>query len=333
MSLTRYGRILLPILLAVLMILALGAALTVHLSRTVADDTAALLHAHAITDKARALLAQLERSEAAQRVHMVGGDAGALSAFEQAGRAAEDLSRELTALTSASPRQRVRSDYLKAQTTVRRELLQRGADAAKTQGFGARHAAVSREGQELMAVIRTTVDEIVADENAAVVRRIEAGAASERATVYIAIAAAIATFVALMLGALLAARRAHQIRAARRTAVARAAALQKTLDHARDGIAAFDAERRLIAANAHFFRFTQLPERLGAPGMPAEQFCRCAPPGSMPELGDALFAHPDPSSMQKVVLVGGRGLEIWQSRAIDGSLIVSCRPVAAVAGA
>ena len=136
MSLTRYGRTLLPILLAVLLTLGLGAALTLHLSHTITRNTQALLHAHVIVDKARATLAQAERSEAARTfMHVTSGDDDALSAFAQAARAADELSRELTMLTSASPRQRVRSDYLKAQITVRRELLQRGIDAAKAKGY------------------------------------------------------------------------------------------------------------------------------------------------------------------------------------------------------
>ena len=180
-----------------------------------------------------------------------------------------------------------------------------------------------------MAAIRTTIDEIVADEDAALVRRIEASAASGRWDVYASVAAVLGRFVALMLGALLVARRVSQVRAARRFAAARAAALQKTLDHARDGIAAFDAERRLIAVNPRFFRLTQLPESLAAPGTSAADFCRCEPLNSMPELVDVLFAQPDPSALQSIVTIGNRRLEIWQSRAIDGSLIVSCRPAAA----
>jgi CHASE3 domain sensor protein len=332
MSLTRYGRALLPILLAILLALGLGAALTFHLARGVTRNTQAILHAHAVVDKARAALAQTERSEAAQRTHVVGGDAAALSAFAAAARAATDMAEELKVLTLASPRQRARSDYIRAQITVRLELLQRGVDAAKAQGFGPQHAAPSGDGQELMAVIRNTVDAIVADENAALVRRIEASAAAERSTIRIAVAAVLGSFIALMLAALLVARRVRQIRTGRRAAAARAAALQKTLDHAHDGIAAFDAERRLIAFNPRFFRLMQLPEDLAVLGTPAAELCRNEPLRGSPELQAALFNHPDPSAGPSIVPLADRRLEVWQSRAIDGSLIVSCRALAPARG-
>src|SRR5262249_54740069 len=178
---------------------------------------------------------------------------------------------KLRELTRENPAQQRRLAELSRQIDVKLAALANTIEALDHSGFEAARAELMTEtGREAMLEIRRTVEALIADEQALLDVRTAAADETEWRTVMVAIATMLAALVALAIAQLLLVRRNSQLRRAQADAALKAGLLQATLDHTREGIAAWDAGGRLQAFNPRFFEQLELPHELPAPCTPPD---------------------------------------------------------------
>jgi signal transduction histidine kinase/DNA-binding response OmpR family regulator len=315
-----YGLIFLPIAMA----LGIGGFLTIYFSRNLDENRFRLVHAYEVMDKTRGVIAELQEVEAAQRDYVFTGQQTALSAYQGRSALLPSLIAEIRSLTADDTQQQQRLGTLGALVAARLEVLQRGIDAARSQGFTVPHAALDASPVNASDEVRATVRDIIAHESGLLNRRVEATRRSERYTLYAAIAGSTAGLLGVLVVGVLLLGSNRALRTAQQGAAQKAILLQGTLDNVREGIAAFDREGKLEAFNARFFRLLRLSPDLAKIGVPIAALRDAEIVRVTPALRHALFGKIDGGRDGIPVVVGRRHLEIYRDVTTGGSLIVSC---------
>ena len=227
-----------------------------------------VVHTHEVIGTARLLFSGVQDAETGERGYVISQQPEYLQPYREATARIPQLLDKLRELTRENPAQQRRLAELSRQIDVKLAALANTIEALDHSGFEAARAELMTEtGREAMLEIRRTVEALIADEQALLDVRTAAADETEWRTVMVAIATMLAALVALAIAQMLLVRRNRQLRRAQADAALKAGLLQATLDHAREGIAAWDAGGRLQAFNQRFFEQLELPRELAAQGM------------------------------------------------------------------
>jgi signal transduction histidine kinase len=226
-----------------------------------------VVHTYDVISTARLLFSSIQDAETGERGYVISQEPGYLQPYGDATARIPQLAARLRELTRENPAQQKRLAELSRQIDSKLAALGRTIEALDHSGFEAARAELMTEtGREAMLAIRRTIDELIVDEQALLAARTAAADETESRTLRVAIATMLAALIALAIAQLLLGRRNSQLRRAQADAALKAGLLQATLDHTREGIAAWDAGGRLQAFNLRFFEQLKLPRELAAPG-------------------------------------------------------------------
>jgi CHASE3 domain sensor protein len=226
-----------------------------------------VVHTHEVIGTARLLFSGVQDAETGERGYVISQQPEYLEPYRDATARIPQLLDKLRELTRENPAQQRRLAELSRQIDAKLAALAKTIEALDHSGFEAARAELMTEtGREAMLAIRRTVDALIADEQALLDMRTVAADETEWRTVMVAIATMLAALIALAIAQLLLGRRNRQLRRAQADAALKAGLLQATLDHTREGIAAWDAGGRLQAFNHRFFEQLELPRELAAQG-------------------------------------------------------------------
>jgi signal transduction histidine kinase len=189
----------------------------------------------------------------------------------------------------------------------------------REQGFDSAVAIVNTDaGRNAMEAIRADIDAITDAANVRMQEKMTtAEAVDQRAMLTFIIGSAIGAAALLCGGILLA--RAH-----RRAAMSERVLLA-TLDSVREGVATFDADRRLLAWNQTFLRMLKLPREALRRGdaIPAD---RTSEIGRFSEYFEILHAEGERTGRATLMErreADGRSLEVFHNPAQDGSSVIT----------
>jgi signal transduction histidine kinase/CHASE3 domain sensor protein/CheY-like chemotaxis protein len=228
-----------------------------------------VLHTHGVITSAQLLLSGVQEAETAERGFLISQEPADLQPYRDAVARIPRLVATLRELTQDNPAQETRLADLSQQIDSKLAALASTIETLQRSGFEAARAELMNEAdRESMLAIRRTIDALIADERALLAQRTEAADETEWRTLMVAIASMLAALLALAIAQLLLVRRNTQLRRAEADAALKAGLLQATLDHTREGIAAWDAGGRLQAFNLRFFDELGLPRKFAAQGMP-----------------------------------------------------------------
>jgi signal transduction histidine kinase/DNA-binding response OmpR family regulator len=226
-------------------------------------------HTYEVMLTTRSVFSALQDADSGQRGYLLTGHEDSLALYNQAVARVPALTGRLRALTRDSPGQRRRTDTLTRSIERRLAELRRAIDVFRSAGpEAARSEVANNPGLQTGADIRRTIDEIMAEEGRLLDVRMAAADETESRTLMVALLTMGAALTSLVFAQILLVRRNDQLRRAQATATLKAGLLQATLDHTREGIAAWDAAGRLRAFNARFFEETELPRNLAQEGTP-----------------------------------------------------------------
>jgi CHASE3 domain sensor protein len=213
-----------------------------------------VVHTHEVIGTARLLLSGVQDAETGERGYVISQQPEYLEPYREAVARIPQLVGRLRELTRENPTQQKRLAELSREIDNKLAALATTIEALDRSGFEAARAELMTEaGREAMLAIRRTIDELIADEQTLLASRTAAADETEWRTLMVAIATMLAALFALAIAQLLLVRRNTQLRRAQADAALKAGLLQATLDHTREGIAAWDAGGRLQAFNQRFF--------------------------------------------------------------------------------
>jgi signal transduction histidine kinase/DNA-binding NarL/FixJ family response regulator len=226
-----------------------------------------VFHTYDVIGTARLLSSSIQDAETGERGYVISQEPRYLQPYRDATARIPQLLEKLRELTLDNPAQQKRLAELSREIDAELAALREAIEALDHSGFEAARTEVMTEaGRAAMAAIRRAVDELIADEQARLASRTAAADETEWRTLMVAIATMLAALGALAIAQLMLVRRNNQLHRAQAEAALKAGLLQATLDHTREGIAAWDAGGRLQAFNLRFFDQLELPRQLAAQG-------------------------------------------------------------------
>jgi signal transduction histidine kinase/DNA-binding response OmpR family regulator len=226
-----------------------------------------VIHTHDVISTARLLLSSVQDAETGERGYVITQQPEYLDPYRDAVARIPRLVAELRGLTRDNPAHQKRVDALSREIDKKLAALATTIGTLNRSGFEeARLEIMSEAGREAMLAIRRISDQMINEEQTLLAARTAAADETEWRTLMVAIATMLAALAALALAQLLLVRRNAQLRGAEANAALKAGLLQATLDHTREGIAAWDASGRLQAFNLRFFEQLELPRELAAHG-------------------------------------------------------------------
>jgi signal transduction histidine kinase len=226
-----------------------------------------VVHTYEVISTARLLFSAVQDAETGERGYVISQEPAYLQPYRDAAARIPQLLARLQELTRDNPAHQKRIAELSRGIDDKVAALARTIEALDHSGFeAAREELMTEAGREAMLAIRQSINELITDEQALLATRTPAADETEWRTLMVAIATMLAALVALAIAQLLLVRRNSQLRRAQADAALKAGLLQATLDHTREGIAAWDAGGRLQAFNRRFFEQLELPHELAAQG-------------------------------------------------------------------
>ncbi len=226
-----------------------------------------VVHTHEVISTARLLFSGIQDAETGERGYVISQQPEYLQPYREARARIPQLVEKLRELTRENPAQQKRLAELSRRIDNKLAALASTIEALDQSGFeAARSELMTAAGRESMLAIRRTIDGLIADEQELLALRTAAADETEWRTLMVAMATMLAALFALAIAQLLLVRRNSQLRRAQADAALKARLLQATLDHTREGIAAWDAGGRLQAFNQRFFEQLELPPQLAAQG-------------------------------------------------------------------
>jgi CHASE3 domain sensor protein len=210
-----------------------------------------------------ALFSAVQDAERGQRGYLITGRESYLTPYETAKERIPQLLSDLQQATLDRPTQQRRLLTLQSDLTTKMNELAATIAIRREQGFDSAVAIVNTDaGRNAMEAIRADIDAITDAANVRMQEKMTtAEAVDQRAMLTFIIGSAIGAAALLCGGILLA--RAH-----RRAAMSERVLLA-TLDSVREGVATFDADRRLLAWNQTFLRMLKLPREHCDGAMPS----------------------------------------------------------------
>lgn len=258
-------------------------------------------------------------AERGQRGYLITGRDAYLEPYRSAKEKIPGLISDLQRLTSNDPDEQHRLLSLQADLTTKINELAATIAARQEHGFEAAQAIVNTDaGRAAMDSITADIDAILDHANKRLLKQLEEEeTVGNRFTLTFVIGSAVAS-VALLFGSILLSRAFRQAAHSERILLA-------TLDSVREGVAAFDHERRLLAWNRAFRQMLKLPPN-------ALQIGQQVPSGETSEAGefskqfDTLEATARRSGRPALVErkeADGRSLEVFHNPTRDGGSVTT----------
>jgi signal transduction histidine kinase/CheY-like chemotaxis protein len=318
------------VLMLVLMVLA--ALTVVHSIRSADQQRTSLAFTSQVSDSARLLLGMLKDAETGERGFLLSQKDEFLQPYQEAVAQLPAGLQRLQALIAQDPVHTADLASLEASAKAALAEMQASVDMARNQGFAAATSQTRLDkGKETMDAFRRAVADFVQHEAEDAAESRAATDAADRQTLLASLLAGGLVLVSLIVALFLVFRSLHRVDRADRLLREQAALLQVTLDNVRDGVAAFDANQRLIAFNRRFFKLMDFPAQLAAPGRPFADFLdidRGRPEPAFGELPTAVDDKgPAEGGIVKHLRIGERRLECYLNAMSGGGFIVTCMDI------
>jgi len=261
----------------------------------------------------------IQDAERGQRGYLITGRDSYLDPYNSAKERLPQLLVDLQQAVADRPEQQRRLLALQGDLTTKMNELAETIAKRREQGFGTAQAMVNTDaGRIAMEAVEADIGAIIDAADMRLQARMATAESLEQRVLMTFLIGSIIAACALIAGAILLAR-------AYRRAASSERLLQATLDSVREGVAAFDADRRLIAWNQTFSRMLKLPRR-------TLQRREALPVGKTTEIDrfndyfetlDAEVKQTGRAALMESKEADGRSLEIFHNPAEDGGSVTT----------
>jgi len=261
----------------------------------------------------------IQDAERGQRGYLITGRDAYLDPYNSAKERLPQLLVDLQQAVADRPEQQRRLLALQGDLTTKMNELAETIAKRREQGFGTAQAMVNTDaGRIAMEAVEADIGAIIDAADMRLQARMAAAESLEQRVLLTFLIGSIIAACALIAGAILLAR-------AYRRAASSERLLQATLDSVREGVAAFDADRRLIAWNQTFSRMLKLPRRTlqRREALPAGKTAEIDRFNDYFETLDAEVKQTGRAALMESKEADGRSLEIFHNPAEDGGSVTT----------
>jgi len=261
----------------------------------------------------------IQDAERGQRGYLITGRDSYLDPYNSAKERLPQLLVDLQQAVADSPEQQRRLLALQGDLTTKMNELAETIAKRREQGFGTAQAMVNTDaGRIAMEAVEADIGAIIDAADMRLQARMATAESLEQRVLMTFLIGSIIAACALIAGAILLAR-------AYRRAASSERLLQATLDSVREGVAAFDADRRLIAWNQTFSRMLKLPRRTlqRREALPAGKTAEIDRFNDYFETLDAEVKQTGRAALMESKEADGRSLEIFHNPAEDGGSVTT----------
>ena len=261
----------------------------------------------------------IQDAERGQRGYLITGRDAYLDPYNSAKERLPQLLVDLQQAVADRPEQQRRLLALQGDLTTKMNELAETIARRREQGFGAAQAMVNTDaGRIAMEAVEADIGAIIDAADMRLQARMATAESLEQRVLMTFLIGSIIAACALIAGAILLAR-------AYRRAASSERLLQATLDSVREGVAAFDADRRLIAWNQTFSRMLKLPRRTlrRREALPAGKTTEIDRFNDYFETLDAEVKQTGRAALMESKEADGRSLEIFHKPAEDGGSVTT----------
>jgi signal transduction histidine kinase/DNA-binding response OmpR family regulator len=246
---------LLTIIVVPVVLLMLGAASTALYSARALENSRILINeTNAIIDNSAQLLTLSEDAETSQRGFVITGNEAYLAPYNNAQVELPRIMADLQSQLADNPSQLERLQTLSGYLAVKQVELAETIETRRSKGFAAAQAIVlDNRGQAAMESIRSLVNDIRVAEKTLLEQHLTMARQAEQQTFVVTAVLLLILMLVLCGGGLVFWRNFSRLAEAERELAIKAQLLQMTLETVGDGIAAFNADRKLVAFNQRFF--------------------------------------------------------------------------------
>ncbi len=261
----------------------------------------------------------IQDAERGQRGYLITGRDSYLDPYNSAKERLPQLLVDLQQAVADRPEQQRRLLALQGDLTTKMNELAETIAKRREQGFGTAQAMVNTDaGRIAMEAVEADIGAIIDAADMRLQARMATAESLEQRVLLTFLIGSIIAACALIAGAILLAR-------AYRRAASSERLLQATLDSVREGVAAFDADRRLIAWNQTFSRMLKLPRRTlqRREALPAGKTAEIDRFNDYFETLDAEVKQTGRAALMESKEADGRSLEIFHNPAEDGGSVTT----------
>ncbi|MGA3341517.1 MAG: CHASE3 domain-containing protein [Methylocella sp.] len=261
----------------------------------------------------------IQDAERGQRGYLITGRDSYLDPYNSAKEHLPHLLVDLQQAVADRPEQQRRLLALQGDLTTKMNELAETIAKRREQGFGTAQAMVNTDaGRIAMEAVEADIGAIIDAADMRLQARMATAESLEQRVLMTFLIGSIIAACALIAGAILLAR-------AYRRAASSERLLQATLDSVREGVAAFDADRRLIAWNQTFSRMLKLPRRTlqRREALPAGKTAEIDRFNDYFETLDAEVKQTGRAALMESKEADGRSLEIFHNPAEDGGSVTT----------
>jgi len=261
----------------------------------------------------------IQDAERGQRGYLITGRDSYLDPYNSAKERLPQLLVDLQQAVADRPEQQRRLLALQGDLTTKMNELAETIAKRREQGFGTAQAMVNTDaGRIAMEAVEADIGAIIDAADMRLQARMATAESLEQRVLLTFLIGSIIAACALIAGAILLAR-------AYRRAASSERLLQATLDSVREGVAAFDADRRLIAWNQTFSRMLKLPRRTlrRREALPAGKTTEIDRFNDYFETLDAEVKQTGRAALMESKEADGRSLEIFHKPAEDGGSVTT----------
>jgi signal transduction histidine kinase/CHASE3 domain sensor protein/ActR/RegA family two-component response regulator len=261
----------------------------------------------------------IQDAERGQRGYLITGRDSYLDPYNSAKERLPQLLVDLQQAVADRPEQQRRLLTLQGDLTTKMNELAETIAKRREQGFGTAQAMVNTDaGRIAMEAVEADIGAIIDAADMRLQARMATAESLEQRVLLTFLIGSIIAACALIAGAILLAR-------AYRRAASSERLLQATLDSVREGVAAFDADRRLIAWNQTFSRMLKLPRRTlqRREALPAGKTAEIDRFNDYFETLDAEVKQTGRAALMESKEADGRSLEIFHNPAEDGGSVTT----------
>ncbi len=296
-------------------------------------DRAQALKDSLVLQTVRQLFSELQDAETGHRGYLLAQDPAYLAPYLESLDKLPPLLLQLQTLAEDKPGVMRNVATLQESIDAKLAEIRHSLEITKTQGFeAARQRAITDFGKQVMDRIRAQVDNLVAQMDQEVLHNREIITSGvDRARLAALLAAALGLIVAVV-GGIALGRNFNRLQAAQEELREQASLLQTTLDNTREGVAAFDPVKGLLAWNPRFFSFAGYPDDFPRFGRQFGEFLEFdrGRADRLFDLGEEDAGIAGPAQMSKLrprLRVGGRELECAHKRTETGSIVMTCSDI------
>ncbi len=296
-------------------------------------DRAQALKDSLMLQTVRQLFSELQDAETGHRGYLLAQDPAYLAPYLESLDKVPPLLLQLQTLAEDKPGVMRNVATLQESIDARLAEIRYSLDITKTQGFeAARQRILTDFGKQVMDKIRAQVDNLVEQMDQEVLRNREIiNSGVDRARLAALLAAALGLIVAIV-GGIALGRNFNRLQAAQDELREQASLLQTTLDNTREGVAAFDPVKGLLAWNPRFFSFAGYPDDFPRFGRQFGEFLEFdrGRADRLFDLGEEDASAAGPAQMAKLrqrLRIGGRELECAHRRTQTGSIVMTCSDI------